>query len=354
MSKKRIAIIALAAALLLALVFFFIVRPILTDRGTARGSLTISTTSLDERRSTALLTVLARFKSLYPDIAITLSQDAASLGAADVKLISNTRDLLEPTLDAPVAWSGDLWLLAGRKEILDALSNTLPNEIRSLRAGEATAAQFTAILVEAKKNGYIPFTLGNSHKWPFLLLLQHWTAATAGSEAASTIPLVGNASDNSMVAATKAFNELMNWKKTGLINENLWDAGWAEGLFPLDRGEAAFGFVSAEYLTPISEPNRVKLEFIPFPKKKGEASWSVGNGIFLAINRDTKYKAAARLLVKFLTSPGVTEELTRISSYPFFSWSAETGKNPVVLASWIQASMTSEYERLRDHFDPSK
>jgi len=115
---------------------------------------------------------------------------------------------------------------------------------------------------------------------------------------------------------------------------------------PLASGGAAFALVSAEYLSPIPEARRGELEFLPFPRRPDDAPWSIGSATFLGALPGTAKLEAAQILVRFLSSPGVTEELTRASGKPFFSWNAKSGEFPLVLPAWLEAAATEDFDAL--------
>lgn len=309
-------------------------------------------------RNAALDLVLADFTSLYPNITVAIlptgsaaangNGEAPKTRAADLSVLSNPLRLSETWLDPPVAWTGALWVLAARKDILDSLAKDSGADVRALRAGNATPEQFRSLCARLAAAGTFPVTLGNSHKWPFLLLLQHWTAATQGPDTVARFP--GDADPAGAIA--RAWQELLEWKEKGWFAPGLWAEGWAKGLLPLDRGDAAFALVSAAYLGPIRNENLPLIEFLPFPRRAGDAPWTIGSATCLAVSAGTKHRREARLLVRYLTSPGVTARLTGLTGSPFFSWSPATGKASQVIPGWEKAALTPEYQALSKAWDP--
>ena len=145
---------------------------------------------------------------------------------------------------------------------------------------------------------------------------------------------------------TQTFDELAEWRRAGWFDAAAWDEGWAKGLLPLASGRAAFALVSAEYLSPIPEARRGELEFLPFPRRPGDAPWSIGSATFLGALPGTDNLESARLLVRFLSSPGIAEELTRLTGKPFFSWIAKSGAFPTVVPAWLEAAATTDFDAL--------
>ena len=304
----------------------------------------------------ALSQVLSRFHSLYPHITVipkTTEQGQTSDG--DVVALTNLASVDTAAFSGnPVPWTGAVWLLAGRKDILDAAAKDLEMEVRSLREGKSTPETFEKLLSWIADQGWSPITLGNSHRWPFLLWLEHWSAAVSGTQTVNPFPLPGIdlTGKDSYALLKPAYNQLMEWKTRGWFAPGMWKEGWARGLTPLDQGKAAFALVSQEYLSPIQPENLSKLEFLPFPRSEGSLPWSVGSATFLMVKNSPMNLKEAELLVHFLTSPGITQELTKLTGKPFFSWKTDDKEIPLVIPSWADAAMTKEYENLSKEFDP--
>lgn len=291
----------------------------------------------------ALDRVLARFHSLYPRLTVRTA-GAGEAGRADLVVSSGfTAEERRALLADPVPWTGGLWVLAARREILDAAAGTLPAEAAALRAGRATPAMFRRLLETVAASGKVPLTVGNSHRWPFLVWLEHWGAATLGPGAVDPMPA-------SFEALVPAYDELMRWKAKGWFEPSVWGSGWAQGLRPLDEGTAAFALVSEGNLGTLGPGTWEKLEFLAFPRSEGAEPWSVGSVTFLGITAPPEAGDDARLLVRFLTSPGVTQELAALTGKPFFAW--DSGAAVRVLPSWADAAMTAPYNALAARFDP--
>lgn len=324
-------------------------------------SLVLSYT-LSPADDTALRQALARFSSLYPHIQVSaLNADPLDPGVAD--LLAAPAHLF-PALAAgsersdrliPLPWSGPVWTLAARKEALERASKALPAEVIALRSGGLDPDGFRRLLRWFAAAGTPPITLGNSHRWPYLLWLQHWAAATGGPALVSALPAPaqtsagadpGTAPADPYAALRPAMAELGLWRSEGLFNQKVWGEGWARGLLPLARGEAVFALVSAEYLEPIPANRRAELEFLPFPRRPGDGPWSIGSATFLGILPRCTAPEEAATLLRFLTSPGVTEDLTRATGKPFFAWDAKSGAYPQVLPAWLEAAATPAFDAL--------
>jgi ABC-type glycerol-3-phosphate transport system substrate-binding protein len=159
-----------------------------------------------------------------------------------------------------------------------------------------------------------------------------------------------NASASADVSA--AFAELAAWKKRGWFASGLWNEGWAKGLAPLANGTAAFALVNESNLSPLPPETLRRLEFLRFPRGQSDVSWTIGSAAWLAASVNTKHPEETLALLRFLSSPGVTSELTALTGRPFFAWNPETGKAPTILASWAEAALTPEYESFARTFDP--
>lgn len=356
MSRKRLFIVIGTVILVLVISSGIIVSRIGTDSDPEPVTLDLAVGWSDANELNALDSVLRDFNILYPHIGVVTrhTDDPKVAGdgwyaGADVIIRSGPTTAGSGLFaEPPVAWTGTLWVLAARKEILDSISTELPAEVDALRAGSAAPEIFTNILSRVKAGGFTPITLGNSHRWPFILWLQHWTAATAGPQAVSELP------SPPYPALSAAFSDLMRWKRDGWFAESVWNEGWAGGYGPIDTGTAAFALVSARYLSAISQKTRGSLEYLPFPGGSGDDPWSIGQSTYIGIGSDSKDVKAAALLVHYLTSPGITGRLSALSGKPFFAWDERTGRYPTVLAGWEEAALTPAYERIKKEFDPGK
>jgi len=234
--KRRLLVSAGAAATLalIALIILFSVRAC-GARGPS-GDLVLSI-SLSDPDAAALGTVLGRFRSLYPEISVSMrNTDSPSADAADV-LIGPAHAFSAITEDSPVPppvpWSGPVWVLAARSEILDSAAKSLPDQVAALRADRASPSDFKAVLQAVAELGVAPITLGNSHRWPYLLWIQHWAAATAGPAAANRIPPPNDGSDADLYAALRpAFSELAEWRGSGWFEPSAWNEGWLKDSCP--------------------------------------------------------------------------------------------------------------------------
>lgn len=301
--------------------------------------------------------LLGRFQSLYPHIKVSLNASASDNQTVDVlaglayQFPSQTVSGASNNEYSLVPWSGQVWTLAARRSAVDAAARELESQVKALRAGSATPDDFRLLLDWFGRQNISPITLGNSHKWPFLLWLQHWAAATAGPSTVVTLPKLAESS-NGYASLRPAFEELKEWRNRGWFYLPVWEEGWARGLMPLNEGKAVFALVSAAYLSPIPESSRADLEFLPFPRRRQDAAWSVGSATYLGVLPGASSVEAAALLVRFLTSPGVTAELTRDNGLPYFAWDPKTFGLPMVIPSWLETAATAEFDALARFFDP--
>lgn len=291
--------------------------------------------------ASALDRVLQRFRNLYPHIQVEVRAAAAGAAPADVLVRSGLAVTTEAFAAPPQVWTGTLWLLAARKDRLDEVYAKAPETVDALRAGQATPEAFTRLLDTLAESGKAPLTLGNSHRWPLLLWLQHWLAATQGPDSSQNLPALPLSPEQA-----SAWQTLTDWRKRGLFEASTWSEGWARGLRPLLEGEAVFALVSADYMGPLSQAPEGLLEFLPFPRRSPDEAWSIGSAAFIGAHESSAAPQAAALLVRFLTSPGVTAELTRLTGRPYFGWAPQTGTPPRVLPAWPDAAGTAPYEAL--------
>jgi hypothetical protein len=236
--------------------------------------------------------------------------------------------------------------------VLDGLKN-LAGPVAALRQGRLAPAEFEELLAGVKAAGAVPLTLGNSHRWPFLIWLQHWAAATVGPDAVSSLPSGTAAADAAYLERLRpAYAALARWKADGWFDLAAWREGWARGLRPMADGRAAFALLAAPLLTALPEDARRGLEFLPFPGSRGASGqpWSIGSVYVLGVTRGTRRPTESALLVRYLTSPGVTQVLSRRLGKPFFSWDPGTGQPPRVIPDWYGAVNTPQLEVLENAF----
>jgi ABC-type sugar transport system, periplasmic component len=368
-AKRRLWIWLLAAALIVAAIVTGGLFRAKTLKEAAKPiTLTLALDVSDPKLLESLGIVLNNFSTLYPRIQVrveTLTVRASLTEAerikADVVVRTGPELQGESIFNEPARpWTGKLWVLAARKDYLDAAASRQKDAVAALRSGKATGAQFELLLEDAAKNGLSPITLGNDYSWPFLLWLQHWTAATKGPQTVAILPpLRGQAaasgnSEDPYAAIRPAFADLMRWKKNGWFDKTAWAQGWSQGYAPLDKGEAAFALISAERLSAISPRGRASLEYLPFPRRLQDEDWSIGAASYIGVAKGSHEPEAARLLVKFLSSPGITSRLAELTAQPFFSWAASSGASPTVLADWSNAAMSPSYAGLAEEFNPGE
>jgi hypothetical protein len=352
--RRRGILLALGTALVIILVLASL--PSLRPRGPGPADLILSA-SLSPADEAALRSLLPRFSSMHGGISVTLrNENQANPLGADLMIgpahlfpvaSEGVREDIRYSL---LPWSGAVWSLAARKEALDRASASLPAEVEALRQGKASPEEFRRLLDFFTAEGKAPITLGNSHHWPYLLWLQHWVAALSGPESARAIPLRPGedpeAGQDPYAALRPAMAELRAWREAGYFNADAWKEGWARGLLPLAQGEAVFALVSDEYLAPITPEARKSLLFLPFPRRTEDGPWTIGSATYLGLLRGRTAPEAGELLLRFLSSPGITEELSRLTGKPYFSWDPKSGKVPEVIPAWLEAAATQEFDAL--------
>jgi hypothetical protein len=371
MRKRRfpIPVWIIAAILVAAAIVSIGLSKARSQREAARPiALTFALDRDDPAVTAALQTVLGDFSSLYPRIQVKLGKipdraTAAEVAEARADVIARTGPEAQGDScfqEPSIPWTGSLWVLAARKDYLDAAASRQKEAVEALRGGKASGAQFELLLDDAAKHGLSPITLGNDYRWPFILWLQHWVAATRGPGSAAILPAPPGQAASSGGAQDPyadirpAFADLMRWKDKGWFDRRAWDQGWAQGYAPLDKGQAAFALISADRLSAITPEGRVSLEYLGFPHRPQDGSWSIGAACYLGVAKGSREPEASRLLVKFLSSPGVTSRLAELTARPFFSWEARTGASPTVLADWSNAALSPAYAALDSAFDPGK
>jgi hypothetical protein len=371
LSKKvRILLIIAAALLVLGAATGIVLRARARARAMRPITLTLAHDIASQATLEALRTVLGTYSQLYSRTRVVLQKLPARASAESIAAIGAdvvVREGIEvagasPFLEPPVPWTGNLWVLAARKSYLDEAAKRHSAEVAALRAGQAAPDQFEALLADAAGAGLAPITMGNSYGWPFLLWLQHWAAATSGPSANRTIPsppvvvedLKPGSPSDPYAALRPAFGQLMAWKKKGWFDKEAWTKGWSAGLAPLVDGKAAFALDSSTHLPYAPRVKLAALEYLAFPKRAEDGPWSVGQATFLGVSATTKETEAARQLVRFLSSPGITTKLVELTGRPFFAWDPKTGKSPTVLPDWSTEGSNYPLDALAKALDPDK
>ena len=360
--RRTLVVLVVAAALLLIAGSVILWRSVPPKRSPMTLTLVHPLAQGNELR--VLLQVLAEFSSLYPWITIAESakdpillrgaglRDGAG-AKADVIAATGPAPQDAPVWDAaPFQWTGSLWVLAARADVLGKQAD-LADAVTALRDGTLSPDGFERLLAALSSRNLVPLTLGNSHGWPFLIWLQHWAAATVGPEAVAALPSGQAGKDTAYLARlSPAFKTLAEWKAKGWFSPGAWSQGWAQGLAPLADGSAVFALVSTPFLTAIPADVRQKLEFFPFPGSRGGAKtpWTIGSVFVIGVSAVSEHKSDAALLVRYLTSPGVTQVLSRGMGRPFFSWSADEKNPPRVISDWYGAANTPELGVLQSAF----
>ena len=104
---------------------------------------------------------------------------------------------------------------------------------------------------------------------------------------------------------------------------------------------------------------RSQLEYLRFPARPEDEDWTIGSASYLGlgfgVTNDTPAGLeASRLLIRYLSSPGVTSRLAALTGKPFFAWDSATGRSPLVLAAWLDAALTPHYEAMARDLDPGR
>lgn len=268
---------------------------------------------------------VANFQSLYPQIRVELVPGASDPAQVDLAVLGQYPAEPRAWVEPLTTWSGALWVLAARRDLVDRLQTDDPRGVGALRSGTLTPQGFEALMARVKAGGTTPLTLGNRNLWPYLLWLQAWTASTLGPGAAQEVPGVPPEGPRS---------DLERWRRLGWFETSAWDQGWARGLAPLETGRAGFALVSEPLVSALSPATRTALEFFPLPKRAEDPPWNLGRAQILGISARTTHRDEALLLVRFLTSPGVTARLVQATGRPFFAWTQAAEKPPVWVPDW--------------------
>jgi ABC-type glycerol-3-phosphate transport system substrate-binding protein len=362
--KKRSIVLIAAIAGALAVLSVAGILLLRTARKPAPVMLTFVHPLKDEAEAKAMRDVLAEFHSLYGYITVQEKAEdpSAVRGAGLANGAGENADVIVATGPAvegddvwngrPLQWTGTLWVLAARRDVLVRMGE-LSDKFKALREGRMSATGFEELLGQLKSRNVIPLTLGNSHHWPFLIWLQHWAAATAGFQTVQSLPSGRPEQDKAFLDRLRpAFTELSRWKAQGWFAPKVWEEGWARGLTPLADGSAVFALISPLFLSAFPEETRRQLEYFPFPGSRNgsEGSWNIGSVYVIGAARTSPKQAEASILIRYLTSPGVTAVLSSRLGRPFFSWSFDTTRAPEVVSDWYTGANTPEFKVLEDAF----
>jgi ABC-type glycerol-3-phosphate transport system substrate-binding protein len=307
-----------------------------------------------------MASALSDFQSIFPHIKVVDEPvDPDSLRGTRLAGLDHPADLVTDIgpgapvafwSGPPVLWTGNLWVLAARRGVEAKLKDQAAS-FEALREGTLSTSDFESLLAEAKSAGLDPITLGNSHGWPFLLWLQHWTAATIGPDAVIGLPKADAQKDDPwLVRVEPAYRELASWKAKGWFSQAVWKEAWPRGLAPLREGKALFALVSPPLFSALDPATRQDLEFFPFPGSKGgvgqSSPWTIGSVWSIGIRAGCAHPDEAAKLLEYLTSPGITAKLSKQLDRPFFAWKTKPGDESAVIPDWYGAANTAELERL--------
>ncbi len=285
------------------------------------------------------------FKDLNPQIDIRMVARDSFEDNEDLAVLTIYPKNIDDWSTLPAAWSGRLWVLAGRKDILEGLEGEAADLALALAEGRLEPPSFELLLSHLQDLGYSPITLGNSHRWPYMLWLQFLSAATLGPEEVLVLPSA-EAFDGSKLE--EVAGTLQRWRAEGWFHEQSWNLGWAQGLGPLDRREAVFALLSETQLTALSPETRAKLAFYRFPRLHDQPDWSIGSAHYLALSKRTRNASAAKLLFEYLVDPGTTSRLSAATGRPFFSWDTPAVEAPIVINSWSTLANTLDFQDIAE------
>lgn len=310
----------------------------------------------------ALRRELGEFSSLYPKIELrpVVAEDSVALAGADLIIMEASR--LDPgsgaVLGAATLWYGSSWSLAVNAAWLAGAEARRPAAAAALRAGAASAAEFELLLRDAKDAGLDPIAIGNSHGWPWLMWLQHWAAAIGGPEAAS------EGADGAALQA--AYGALLRWAEAGYFARSTMSLSWVEGLSPLAAGRAAMALLGPGDITAFPTAARTGLALLPFPRGDADAAWSIGSGGMIGLGPaqadaggaplSKARSAAAKRLLGFLRSPGVTTRMAAATGLRFYAAedrpTAGSAQAGAFIPAWLGLAGTPAWDRLLRRFPP--
>lgn len=179
-----------------------------------------------------------------------------------------------------------------------------------LEAPTNVAELDTAIQV-LKKNGIIPFALGNEDRWPAGIFAHYMMDRYAGSELINKLVTGKDQSTFQNADYLKAFNHLDKWIKTGAFSPSANQASTENAVQLFTSGQAAM-YLNGNWDINLFSGQEVESDFhnkvgvIAFPALHEEEEASIAGGYTIGIGlasnlTGTKRQAALELMKAFYT-----------------------------------------------------
>ncbi len=234
--------------------------------------------------------------------------------------------------EAPEALTGSLWGIYYNKEILSKLK--LPP---GAKTGDYSIEDFKKLCLEIRAGGKTPISLGSQYGWPLAAWIQALMASESGPQAA--LDLVQTNYNSSDPRLDKAIQLFSSFEKEGLVNPDHESKDWPLSIRDILAGKAAFCLLDENFISSLLPAEREKIGYLPLPGSgsQGKTSWAIGSLVYLGVNKASVNPKASARLQGFLTSPGVTERLTRQLEVPFFA----KGTGPQTVVASIASFSTS-------------
>ncbi|MDQ0193230.1 ABC transporter substrate-binding protein [Paenibacillus wynnii] len=174
-----------------------------------------------------------------------------------------------------------------------------------------TIEELDAAIIKLKKNGYIPFALGNEDRWPAGIFAQYLMDRYAGSTLINNLVTGKEQSTFQNKEYLQAFNHLDKWIKVGAFSPEANDLSTEKAVHLFTSGKAAM-YLNGNWDinlfsggdTPANFQNEVGVISFPTLKVGEEASIAGGYtmGIGLSSNLNgAKREAALELMKAFYT-----------------------------------------------------
>jgi len=325
MTKKRVVYSILLVVFVFAVFGFLIIK----NQADRVKEITV-TLKLPDNIMNPVLKEIKHYDTITPKVDITISnENIQATDDIEVYILDSTYQMEDrfKYLES-FYWFGQSWNLTINRELLNELGLEIP---------KITAINELELLMEdVARKEIAPVSIGNSHLWPLSIWAQHIEIA------------LGN--DPELVPYTDSWTVLKRWYDKGYFLEERWNKGWANGINGVSDRDAAITLMSGRMITSIPREKQSSLYHINFPKGERDENWIVGTGYVLFYKNSAEYEYVQKL-IDYLTSPAVTERLTKDTKILFRSESDNKIAN--FYSSWEKLANDNdmrEYNRQLDRF----
>jgi len=312
-----------------------LVVPFEEGKETAALRYEISEFELDRRRVSVEMT-----RKSFIDIDRMTASDPSGwdLAIGSARLADGRSSVAAPA--APLY--GTLWHLYYSKAAL-AKAGIVPaigaeGAAGKLAAGTAGLSELREACEAVSRAGATPIALGSLYGWPLAVWIQALMAlGSSPEEAARLIESDYDLESPSLARAVADFKSLV---AAGLVDPAFESKDWPSSLRDIVSGKAGFCLLNEELAAYLPPAERGKIGSLPLPGSASAGrSWAIGAVSYVARSSalSGRERREADALVRWLTSPGAAQRLSRKMGTTFFAG----GKGPYLAIPSVSSAPSS-------------